>query len=143
MEYGYLGLLASSFLAATILPLSSEVVLVALATTGEYPAQALWLIATLGNTAGSLVNWWLGMFALHFADRRWFPVGAEEMEKASARFIKYGLPSLLFAWVPIIGDPLTVIAGVMRVPVLTFLLLVAAGKGGALRICFVGGDVRF
>ena len=83
------------------------------------------------------------MFALHFADRRWFPVGAEEMEKASARFIKYGLPSLLFAWVPIIGDPLTVIAGVMRVPVLTFLLLVAAGKGARYAFVLWAVDVRF
>ena len=132
---GYLGLLASSFLAATILPLSSEVVLVALATTGDYHLAALWAVATVGNVAGSTVNWLLGMFALHFRDRPWFPVGAKEIEKASSRFMKYGLPSLLFAWVPIIGDPLTVVAGVMRVPAVIFLPLVAIGKGA--RYAFV------
>ena len=129
LEYGYLGLLLSSFLAATILPLSSEAVLLALAMTGDYSFLALWGVATLGNTAGSVVNWWLSIFALHFKDRKWFPVSAEQMEKASVRFMKYGLPSLLFAWVPVIGDPLTVIAGVMRVPAPIFLALVATGKG--------------
>ena len=132
---GYLGLLASSFLAATILPLSSEVALVTLAVTGDYSLAALWVVATVGNVAGSIVNWLLGMFAIHFRDRPWFPVSAEKMEKASSRFMKYGLPSLLFAWIPIIGDPLTVIAGVMRVPSVIFLPLVAIGKGA--RYAFV------
>lgn len=130
VEYGYLGLFASAFLAATILPLSSEVVLLALLAAGEHSPSGLWLAATAGNVGGSAVNWALGAWALHFQDRRWFPVGKETMERAHDRFLRYGWPSLLFAWVPVVGDPLTFVAGILRVPFAWFLLLVAIGKGG-------------
>jgi membrane protein YqaA with SNARE-associated domain len=126
-ELGFLGLFIASFLAATILPLSSEVVLGALLVNGLSPV-ALVTIATAGNVLGSLVNyvlgWWLGQQVV----RRWLKMSPDEFIRAEQRFRRYGLVSLLFAWVPVIGDPITVVAGVLRVRLLWFLLLVVAGK---------------
>ena len=88
----------------------------------------LLLAASLGNTLGSVANWGLGRFCLHWRDRKWFPVKPKELERASAWFGRYGMASLLLAWVPVVGDPLTLAAGVLRVRFLPFLLLVAIGK---------------
>jgi len=88
----------------------------------------LLLAASLGNTLGSVANWGLGRFCLHWRDRKWFPVKPKELERASAWFGRYGMGSLLLAWVPVVGDPLTLAAGVLRVRFLPFLLLVAIGK---------------
>jgi membrane protein YqaA with SNARE-associated domain len=126
-ELGYLGLFVAAFLAATILPLSSEVVLSSLLLAG-LPSFTLVAIATVGNVLGSLTNYALGYWASKEIIRRWLKMSDEEFVQAERRFVKYGLFSLLFAWVPIIGDPLTVIAGVLRIRLLWFVILVAAGK---------------
>jgi membrane protein YqaA with SNARE-associated domain len=126
---GYTGMFLSAFLAATLLPLSSEAVLVALSQAQGFDAVVLLAVATLGNTLGATVNWALGRFCLRWRDRRWFPFSAPQLELASARFRSYGLWSLLFAWVPVVGDPLTFAAGVLQVRFVTFLVLVALGKG--------------
>ncbi len=125
----YLGLFASAFLAATLLPLSSEAVLAALTAARGQEALVLWLVASLGNTLGALVNWVLGRFCLRWQDRRWFPVKPRELERAGVWFRRYGAWSLLFAWLPVVGDPLTFVGGIFRVNVWVFLLLVGAGKG--------------
>ena len=125
-----LGLFASAFLAATILPFSSEAVLAALTVTDSADLALLWSVASAGNVLGAIVNWLLGRFCLHFQDRRWFPVKPPELARAQRWFTRYGVWSLLFAWVPIVGDPLTVVAGLMRVRLGWFLVLVAIGKGG-------------
>ncbi len=124
------GLFASAFLAATILPFSSEAVLAALTVADGANLALLWAVASAGNVLGAVVNWLLGRFCLHFQDRRWFPVKPPELERAQRWFSRYGQWSLLFAWVPIVGDPLTVVAGLMRVQLWWFLPLVAIGKGG-------------
>lgn len=124
----YLTLFGSAFLAATILPFYSEVVLFALLIKGE-SAAVLVLIATLGNTLGAAVNWVLGRFLLRFKDRRWFYFKAEDLEKTQQWFQRYGAWSLLLAWLPIGGDALTLIAGIMRVNFSLFLVLVGIGKG--------------
>ncbi len=128
MTASYLALFASSFLAATLLPFYSEVVLFALLRDGGDP---LWLVttATIGNTAGAVVNWLLGIYLLHFRERRWFYFSQRQIEKAQYWFQRYGFWVLLLAWMPVGGDALTLIAGVMRVPLWLFLLLVATGKG--------------
>jgi membrane protein YqaA with SNARE-associated domain len=95
----------------------------------ESNAMLVWGIATTGNTLGSLVNWFLGHYLTRFSDRAWFPFKPEALTKAQARFKRYGAWSLLFAWVPIGGDAITFVAGVMKVPAALFLLLVAIGKG--------------
>ena len=126
-ELGYLGLFISAFLAATILPLSSEVVLSTLLLNGLSPI-ALVTIATIGNVLGSLANYALGYWASLEVIKKWLKISEEDFVRAEQRFVKYGLFSLCFAWVPIIGDPLTLIAGVLRIRLLWFLILVTAGK---------------
>ncbi|WP_226704148.1 YqaA family protein [Microbulbifer elongatus] len=124
----YLVLFASAFLAATILPFYSEVVLFALLRDGGNP-QMLVAVATLGNTLGAVVNWVLGRYLLHFQDRRWFYFSHKQIAKAQAWFQRYGFWSLLLAWMPVGGDALTLIAGIMRVRLSLFILLVGIGKG--------------
>jgi membrane protein YqaA with SNARE-associated domain len=124
----YLLLFGSAFLAATILPFSSELILFALLREGLDPA-GLVATATLGNTLGAVVNWYLGRYLLHFQDRRWFYFSREQIDKAQRWFQRYGFWSLLLAWMPIGGDALTLIAGIMKVRLWRFLLLVGAGKG--------------
>lgn len=126
-ELGYLGLFTAAFLAATILPLSSEVVLSALLLSGLSPATLV-ITATAGNVLGSLVNYALGYWGGLLVVKKWLGMSEDAFERAEQRFVKYGLFSLLFAWVPIIGDPLTVVAGVLRVRLRWFIVLVAVGK---------------
>ena len=124
----YLGLCLSAFLSATLLPGTSEILLAGLQAQGHDPVT-LWAWATAGNTLGSLVNWLLGLYLLHFSDRSWFPFRAERLQRAQAWFQRYGVWSLLLAWAPVIGDGLTFVAGVMKVHWLPFVLLVMIGKG--------------
>ena len=123
----YLLLFGSAFLAATILPFYSEVVLFALLRDGGDP----WLlvaVATAGNTLGAVVNWVLGRFLLRFQDRRWFYFSRKQVDAAQRWYNRYGFWSLLFAWLPVGGDALTLIAGIMKVRLWLFLLLVGGGK---------------
>jgi membrane protein YqaA with SNARE-associated domain len=123
----YLSLMFTGFLAATLIPASSEALLLVLFQQG-YTPWLLWLAATTGNTLGSCVNWFLGREIVRFRDRRWFPVSPQQLQKAQALFNRYGTWSLLLAWLPVVGDPLTLVAGVLRVRFVLFLLLVATGK---------------
>ncbi|MDR6902152.1 membrane protein YqaA with SNARE-associated domain [Rhizobium miluonense] len=126
----YFGLFMAAFGAATILPMQSEAVLAGLLLTGRY--SAVWLVVTagVGNILGSLVNWMLGRGIERFRQRRWFPVGEDTLDRAQAWYRKYGKWSLLASWVPVVGDPITVVAGVLREPLPTFLLLVTVAKLG-------------
>ena len=124
----YAGLFTSALLAATLLPASSEAVLVTLLASGGGEPMLLFAVATVGNVLGSVVNWMLGRFCSQFRDRRWFPISKAAFERASVHFRRFGVWSLLFAWLPIVGDPLTLIAGALRVRFLLFLALVAFGK---------------
>jgi membrane protein YqaA with SNARE-associated domain len=124
----YAGLFAASFLSATVLPFQSEVVLFGMLLAEHYLWWALVLVASLGNTLGSVVNWFLGRFVAHFEDRRWFPITREKMKQAEGWYHRYGRWSLLLSWVPIVGDPLTIVAGVLREPLPVFVLLVGVAK---------------
>ena len=126
-ELGYIGLFLSSFLAATIFPLSSEVVLVFLLLKNFDPIILI-SIATFGNTLGSFVNYLIGAWGSLFIIRKFLKISEDDFSKAKQRFKKYGVYSLLFAWVPIIGDPLTIVAGVLKINILLFIALVASGK---------------
>lgn len=124
----YAGLFAVALGSASILPMQSEPVLVALLLLGDQPVWALVLVASLGNTLGACVNWVLGRGVERFRDRRWFPVPPEKLARAEGWYRRWGKWSLLLSWAPLIGDPLTVIAGVLREPFWTFVLLVAIAK---------------
>ncbi|WP_333608829.1 YqaA family protein [Arsukibacterium sp.] len=118
----------TGFIAATLFPASSEVLLLALYQQG-YAVFGLWLAATSGNTLGSCVNWYLGKELLRFQHKRWFPVNPAQLAKAGQQFNRYGSWSLLLSWLPVVGDPLTLVAGTLRVRFGLFLLLVTLGKG--------------
>lgn len=124
----FLAVFASSFLAATILPAASEVVLAGTAMADDANALALLVVASCGNTLGSVVNWLLGRFLLRWREHRWFPVTPAALDRATAWFGRFGVWSLLLAWVPVVGDPLTLVAGVLRVNFTVFVLLVGIGK---------------
>lgn len=126
-ELGHIGLFIASFLAATILPLSSEIVLSALLLSGLSPTTLV-IIATTGNVLGSLTNYALGYWASLAGIKKWLRMSEEDFMRAEQRFLKYGIFSLFFAWVPIIGDPLTAMAGVLRVRLRWFFILVTTGK---------------
>ncbi len=128
--FAYFGLFVAAFGAATILPMQSEAALAGLLLTERY--SALWLVVTasLGNILGSVVNWMLGRGIERFRDRRWFPIGNDALDRARGWYRRYGRWSLLASWVPVIGDPITVVAGVLREPLLTFLLFVTIAKVG-------------
>lgn len=119
-----------AFLAATILPLSSEALLIGLIQNEPKLIWGFVIMASLGNILGSIVNWILGRWLIHFKDRKWFPVSENSLEKSEARFKKWGWPCLLLAWVPVIGDPLTLIAGAMHYPFRWFVILVSISKAG-------------
>lgn len=124
------GLFLSAFGAATLLPLQSEAVLVGLLLRTPDAWLGLLLIATAGNVLGSIVNWLMGRGIEHLRDKRWFPFSAAQLQRAQQRYQHYGQWSLLLSWMPVIGDPLTLIAGVMREPFWRFVLLVTLAKAG-------------
>lgn len=125
----YGGLFLTALLAATLLPAQSEMGLATLIMSGDFNISLLIIVATIGNVLGSVVNWVLGRGVERFSDRRWFPIKPAHMDKAKARYHRYGRWSLLMSWAPIIGDPLTLVAGVLREPLASFLVLVTLAKG--------------
>lgn len=111
-----------------MLPMQSEAVLAGLLLTDRYAAWTLLAVATTGNVLGSALNWLLGRSIEHYRHKRWFPVREDKLEKAQQAYHRFGRWSLLLSWVPIIGDPLTVVAGVMHEPFWSFLLIVTLTK---------------
>ena len=132
----YLSLFFISFLAATILPFSSELTLAGLISTSNYDNLLLLVVASFGNILGSVFNWGLGFYSRNLATKKWFPFKETQIERSSKWFSKFGKWSLLFAWLPIVGDPLTFVAGLLRVRFLDFIILVAIGKVSRYLIIF-------
>lgn len=126
----YAGLFLSALVAATLLPMQSEAVLAGLLAAGQHSPVLLVLVAGTGNVLGSVINWLLGRGIVRFRHARWFPVGPEALERATRRYRKYGWWSLFLSWMPVIGDPLTVVAGFLREPFGRFLLVVSIAKFG-------------
>ena len=132
----YLSLFAISFLAATILPFSSELTLAGFIATSDYNNLLLLIVASFGNILGSVVNWTLGSYSRNLIKKKWFPFKETQIERPSKWFRKFGKWSLLFAWVPVVGDPLTLVAGILRVKFIDFIILVAIGKVSRYLIVF-------
>jgi membrane protein YqaA with SNARE-associated domain len=124
----YGGLFAVAFAAATILPAQSEAALAGLLATDSFSPAMLVLVASMGNVLGSAVNWGLGRGIERFRDRPWFPLRPAMLNRATSWYRRYGRWSLLLSWMPIIGDPLTVVAGVLREPLWSFVAIVALAK---------------
>lgn len=128
-ELGVYGVLFGvSFLAATILPAQSEIGLAALIISDDYSLSVLIGVASLANTLGAVVNWAIGRGVDKLHDKKWFPATPRQLEKATTWYHKYGRWSLLMSWAPFIGDPLTLAAGVLREPFLSFLVIMAIAK---------------
>lgn len=126
-----LGLLfLSAFGAATLLPLQSEAVLVGLLAQMQYSVWLLVAVASLGNILGSCVNWWLGLKVEQYKNKKWFPVSEQKMLQAQGIYQKYGFWSLLLSWVPVIGDPITLIAGLLKENFVRFVVMVSIAKMG-------------
>lgn len=132
----YTLLFLSAFGAATIFPFYSEIAFVGLLELGHAPFW-VWLVATAGNTLGAAINWLLGRFLTRFESKRWFPFKASSLHRSQVWFQKYGVWSLLLAWLPIGGDALTFIAGVMRVRFDVFFILTAIGKGARYAVLYL------
>ena len=115
-------------MAATVLPFSSELTLAGLISTSNYDNLLLLVVASFGNVLGSVFNWGLGFYARNLSTKKWFPFKETQIERSSKWFSKFGKWSLLFASLPIVGDPLTFVAGLLRVRFLDFIILVAIGK---------------
>jgi membrane protein YqaA with SNARE-associated domain len=128
LQYGLLSLLIISFLASTLLPLGSEWFLVLLLLKGTSP---LWAVATatLGNSLGAWTNYLIGVWGQEWVIRRVLRIDPTQQQRAQNWFRHYGSWSLLLSWLPLVGDPLCLISGIMKTPQLRFFLLVVSGKG--------------
>lgn len=134
------GVFIAAFLSATLLFGLSEAALVASAMAGDVPIVWLFVVATIGNVLGAVVNFLLGRFLARFEDRRWFPVTRRNRLRAEAIFARYGRPVLLFSFLPVIGDPLTLVAGLLRTPFMIFLAYVTIGKAARYALVLWGSS---
>jgi len=117
----------SAFISSTLFPGGSEAILFYRVHEGGNAHVLLW-VATIGNVLGSLVTYAMGWFGNQALHQRWLRMDEQKIIRASAWFEKYGKFSLLFAWLPIVGDPLCLVAGILRSSLLWFLCLVTLGK---------------
>jgi len=133
----YFTVFMSAFIAASLFPAQSEAVLVYQISANPNAIASLVVVATIGNVFGSVVNWWFGRFAETFKNRSWFPFSEDKVGQAQRHYRQYGRYSLLFSWVPFIGDPITIVAGMMREPLWSFIIFVTIAKSA--RYLFVAG----
>jgi membrane protein YqaA with SNARE-associated domain len=127
VSHGYPALFAVSFLASTLIPLGSEWLLVAMLLNRSDPIMAV-AVATLGNTLGAGATWAIGLYGSPFLIRRVLRIDAAAEASAVRFYRRYGVWSLLFSWLPVIGDPLCLAGGILKVGFGRFSLLVFTGK---------------
>lgn len=128
MWFDLMLLALTAFGAATLLPMGSELLLLHYASEGMIAFSLLWVTASVFNTLGAIANWFLGLYVRRFQSRSWFPASPKQLFHAEKIFLRFGYWSLLLTWLPIVGDPLTVMAGVLRLPLIRFVPLVFLGK---------------
>ncbi len=126
LDYGYTGLFLASFLASTILPFGSEGIVVILIYMG-FNVPAVVLVASTGNFLGACTSYYIGLKGRGYIEK-YLRIRPDEIKKAETYFSKYGSYVLLFTWVPIIGDALTVAGGLLRLRFLIFSIFVFTGK---------------
>lgn len=135
---GYTGLFLAAFVAATLLPAQSELVLVTMMLSGRYESEWLFAVATIGNVLGSMLNWAMGRFLGSTAMASRFRGSQAAMVRAERWYRRWGSWSLLACWVPVIGDPLTFLAGLLRMPFMRFALIVTLAKAGRYLVVMLG-----
>ncbi|RRS29895.1 MAG: membrane protein [Epsilonproteobacteria bacterium (ex Lamellibrachia satsuma)] len=122
----YLTLFFVAFGAATFLPLGSEALFL-YDLDQRYNFFLLWTFASIGNTLGSMINYWLGLKGEEYLERKEY-LTAQKMEKAKRFFNRAGGFALLLSWAPVIGDPLTFIAGILQYNFKWFVFIVFIAK---------------
>jgi membrane protein YqaA with SNARE-associated domain len=127
IDYGYLSLFLLSFLAATVVPVGSEWLLVALLLNGHSPVCTV-IVATIGNTLGACTTYAIGLYGGSCLTGKVLRISPEAIQRAERRYARYGSWSLLFSWVPIIGDPFCLVSGILKTPFILFFILVLIGK---------------
>ena len=127
INYGFYSLFILSFLASTLVPLGSEWLLVAMLLSKSDPFTAVG-IASAGNYLGALSTYWIGLYGGDFLKRRVLRMDEKSTQKAEKFYARFGSYSLLLSFLPIVGDPLCLIGGVLRVGFIRFSLLVFSGK---------------
>lgn len=137
---GYLGLFVISFVAATLAPLGSELFVTAM-VAGGYDQWGVLLVATAGNSLGSLCNYYVGKWGGDFLFSRWIHLAPAKLARAQQLYERWGAPALFFAWAPVIGDALTLVSGTLRLNLLSFCFWVVLGK--ALRYLVLIGLVAW
>ena len=133
----YLSLLFVSFMVATIVPFGSEMYFATLISLEKYNNFLLLVSASVGNVLGSVFNWVCGYYINYFIKKSWFPIKQDKIKKGTELFNKYGKWSLLFSWVPFIGDPITFVAGTLRFSFIPFIILVSIGKVGRYLVIYL------
>lgn len=126
-EYGFIGLFFGAMLAATLIPLSSDVLMVALLATGAEPVAVV-AAATAGNWAGGMLSYWLGYLGKWQWLERWFGITREKLERQRARIERWGALAASFTWLPLIGDVMAVGLGFYRIPVGRCAIFMLLGK---------------
>lgn len=124
---GYLGLFLGTFLAATIVPFSSDALYIAILLATQNPVACL-LVGTLGNWLGSVTTYWIGWIGKWEWIEKWFKVKPETMERQKAKIERYGIWLALLAWVPFIGDVIALALGFYKARPGWTMLLLLVGK---------------
>ena len=135
-----LSLFFSALIASTLFPMGSEIVLLALLDQG-HNILVLWFVATLGNTLGSCINYGLGYWASDYINKKY--QHTRSWHHAQQLYNRYGLWSLLLAWLPVVGDPITLVAGLAQTHFRLFLILVLIGKGARYAILIAISQAAF
>ncbi|MFT2109970.1 YqaA family protein [Marinomonas sp. 2405UD68-3] len=139
----YVNMGVVSLVSATVLPLGSEVLFLYYFSDVNTSFFGMWFVASVFNTLGSTINYWLGKYFRKFENRPWFYAKLDKLDYAEKYFLKYGYWSLLLCWLPIVGDGISLIAGIFRTPLCIFLPLVFIGKGARYGFLVWGGAVVF
>ncbi len=126
IQLGYIGLFTASFLAATLLPLSSEIFVILMIVSGRN-AVLIWFVALMGNYLGASTNYLVGKYGDDFILSKYIKYGPKK-KKVEDLYKKYGSPLLLFSWLPVIGDPLCLIPGIFHLDFHIFSFWVILGK---------------
>ncbi len=117
----------SALISSTLFPGGSEALLLYKLNEGANP-YILVPIATAGNVLGSLITYGMGRLGNEGLHRKWLRISEDKTERAERWFGRYGKPSLLLAWFPVVGDPLCLVAGLLRCSLVSFILFVTVGK---------------